>query len=630
MATGELDTLLRHLRRTISAHEGMALPDAQLLERFLTLRDEAAFELLIWRHGAMVLGVCQRILRREQDVEDAFQATFLTLVKKASSLNKRQAVGSWLYKVAYRIACSAQRQATKKAWRERPLLHSPAAESSLELVWRDLRTVLDEEVNRLPEKYRAPFLLCYLEGKTNDEAARHLGCPKGTVLSRLSRARERLRSRLLRRGVTLSAGLFTAVLTEKAAAATVPAAYLDSTLKAALSVAAGPLATACLSTPVVALTQGAIRAMFWSELKFAAATLLVLGAAGMGATVWSGWVRGQGQPEAQVTAPQTSPEPAQAKPQAKPAAPRTASEDQFDLARQRAQNRLNLKSIVLALHMYHDTYKHFPAPAIYGKDNRALLSWRVALLPYLEQGDLYKQFKLDEPWDSPHNKKLLGQRPRVYEVLGGTDWAITDSTFYQVFVGKGAAFEKRRTLPMSDFTDGTSNTIMVIQAGQAVPWTKPEDLVYDPDEPLPQLWGPSKDALQAAFADGAVHNIKRNVDEAVLRTAITRNQGEVLDFATLFEPETQVASGPIQGDLRKQNQQLKQELQEARAELDRARADLDLAKHLIRADEESAKLMEENVRLEKTLKKTRQEIQEIRAQVERLRDDMEKRLRRLK
>src|SRR5262249_34923091 len=136
----------------------VGLSDGQLLERFVTRHDEAAFEVLVWRHGAMVLGLCQRLLRHEQDVEDAFQATFLALVRKAGSISKREAVASWLYKVAYRIALAARAKAMERATREQPWFDLPGGKDPDGHLWQELRPVLDAEVNRLPEKYRAPFV----------------------------------------------------------------------------------------------------------------------------------------------------------------------------------------------------------------------------------------------------------------------------------------------------------------------------------------------------------------------------------------------------------------------------------------------------------------------------------------
>jgi RNA polymerase sigma factor (sigma-70 family) len=254
MTNPDRSPVTRYLRRMLGPPRGGGLTDSQLVERFVAQRDQAAFEVLVWRHGPKVLGVCRRVLRHEQDAEDAFQATFLVLVRKAGSIGKRQAVASWLYRVAYRVALRARAVAGKRAARETPVADVPAAEVA-DPAWGDLRPVLDEEVNRLPEKYRAPFILCYLDGKTNEQAARELGCPKGTVLSRLAWARARLRVRLTRRGLGLSAGLTGAALAPEAAAAVVPATLVDSTLKAVLPVAGGQ-AAGVVSGSVAALTQG--------------------------------------------------------------------------------------------------------------------------------------------------------------------------------------------------------------------------------------------------------------------------------------------------------------------------------------------------------------------------------------
>ena len=200
MPDRQLGTLLRHLGRTTACGDAASLTDGQLLERFITERQEAAFESLVRRHGRMVFNVCRRLLRRPQDAEDAFQATFLLLIRRAGSIRKREAVGSWLYKVAYRVALRARLAESRRARREPQGLEFPADEQDDSLLCRDLRPVLDEEVSRLPEKYRRAVVLCYLSGKSTEEAAAQLGCPRGTVLSRLAWARERLHRRLARPG----------------------------------------------------------------------------------------------------------------------------------------------------------------------------------------------------------------------------------------------------------------------------------------------------------------------------------------------------------------------------------------------------------------------------------------------
>jgi RNA polymerase sigma factor (sigma-70 family) len=307
MANGQLQTVIGQLRRLVGKRNGCTLADAQLLHNFVARHDEPSFEVLVWRHGAMVLRVCQRVLHHCHDSEDAFQATFLTLARKAGSIGKGEAVGSWLYKVAYRIAL---RLRARNARRRSPVIkfdsdvpdHGTTATSLDELpapedvdraVWDDLGPVLDQEINRLPEKYRVPFVLCYLEGQTNDEAAAQLGCPRGTVLSRLARGRERLRSRLSRRGIALSsAGLVTA-LSQCAASAAVPAALVTGTTGAALAFAAGNTTSGLFSASVASLTQGVLRAMFLTKVKIAAAALLTLTALTIGVGSWPHWAQAE-------------------------------------------------------------------------------------------------------------------------------------------------------------------------------------------------------------------------------------------------------------------------------------------------------------------------------------------------
>lgn len=197
----------------------------------------------------------------------------------------------------------------------------------------------------------------------------------------------------------------------------------------------------------------------------------------------------------------------------------------------RSANRMlsanNLKQIALAMHNYHDTYGHFPPQAVYSKDGKPLLSWRVLLLPYLEQDNLYRQFKLDEAWDSPHNQKLLAAMPKVF-----ADPAVDvkqPETVYQGFAGPQAFFEGEKGLGIAEFTDGTSNTLMVVEAANPVPWTKPEDVPYLPNGPLPKLGGHRPGGFSAAFCDGSVRFLRQNIKESVLRALITRNAGELVD-----------------------------------------------------------------------------------------------------
>jgi RNA polymerase sigma factor (sigma-70 family) len=282
MASGQLRGEISQLRRVVGSRHGCTLTDSQLLERFVNRRDQASFEVLVWRHGTMVLSVCQRILRNTHEAEDAFQATFLVLARKAGSIGNGGALGSWLYKVAYRVALRARAGAARR----RPWGHTtddlPARAADDEAARSDLRRVLDEEIDRLPEKYRRPFVLCYLEGQTNEEAAEQLVCPKGTVLSRLARGRERLRSRLARRGLALSAAALVTGLVEGTASAAVPASLVRYTVEAAIPFAAGTAAAGLVPAPVAALSEGVLRAMFLLRVKIATAALLTLAIAGAG------------------------------------------------------------------------------------------------------------------------------------------------------------------------------------------------------------------------------------------------------------------------------------------------------------------------------------------------------------
>jgi hypothetical protein len=195
----------------------------------------------------------------------------------------------------------------------------------------------------------------------------------------------------------------------------------------------------------------------------------------------------------------------------------------------RAQSTNNLKQIALAMHNYHDVNKHFPAQAIYSPDGKPLLSWRVLLLPYLDQDDLYKQFHLDEPWDSEHNKKLLAKMPRTYALPGKEKEGDTD-TYYLGFAGKGAFFDGRKGIQIAQITDGTSNTIMIVEAAKGVPWTKPEDLTFDKDKPLPPLGGHYGDIFIAAICDGSIRILPRQIKEDKLKALITRDGGEAIDL----------------------------------------------------------------------------------------------------
>jgi RNA polymerase sigma factor (sigma-70 family) len=726
MAETQGGVFLRQVRKLVAAQTAGRLSDHQLLEQFLARQDESAFSALVQRHGPAVLSLCRSLLRHLHDAEDVFQATFLVLARKAGSIRKRESLGSWLYGVAHRLACKAKARAARHGARELAAAEEAEAPAVDDMTWRELRLVLHEELSRLPEKYRAPLLLCYWEGKTQEDAAAQLGWSKGTLKERVHRARELLRGRLTRRGVTLSAGLVTAMLCGRAGTAAEALALVNPTTRAALAFAAGKQAVAGGLSAAAALAEGVIRTMLLTKVKIAAAVLLTLGLLGAGAVgqqalsagggaqagkgtppqaksdkerlqgTWvleSGKTKGQDAPasfvgalklvfagekvsvqfnanvkkegtftlkataqpkeidliengkptlgiyrlqgdeltvcldedakgrpgefkseagtnhtlmvlrrakavtaqagadrddlknekdpdklrqrirelqrelertrdelkrtqaqlqqlkelaelsRAEAQAQRAQAEEAQrralrelarardAELAARAAAERAAARANPDGAAGREQVANSLKLLALAMHNYHDQNKNLPPDAIYSKGGKALLSWRVAILPYLEQEELYKQFKLDEPWDSPHNKKLLEKMPKVFAPLAGK--AKANTTFFRVFTGKDTVFPGKEGILLQDIKDGTSNTILIVEAGEAVPWTKPDELPYDAKKALPKLGGQFKDGFYMAFCDGSVRFVSTPINEEVFRALITRNGMEIVDFDKL-------------------------------------------------------------------------------------------------
>jgi RNA polymerase sigma factor (sigma-70 family) len=279
MATG-LAKALAHLRQVEPGPT-----DGQLLARFVAARDEAAFACLVRRHGPMVLGVCRRVLRDFHEAEDAFQATFLVLARKAATVVKRESVGCWLYGTAYRTAMEARTMSARRRAREKTVTGAPHP-AVLPPEAQDWRPLLDRELSLLPQKYRAALVLCDLEGRPRREAARLLGASEGTLSSRLARGRALLAKRLTRCGVALSAGALAAALAEGAASARVSAGLVTHTAKAAALVAAGQVAA---STPAILLMKEVMKAMLLKKLRLVVgAGMLVLALGALGAAYQAG------------------------------------------------------------------------------------------------------------------------------------------------------------------------------------------------------------------------------------------------------------------------------------------------------------------------------------------------------
>jgi RNA polymerase sigma factor (sigma-70 family) len=283
MATGQVGTLLGHIRSLVVANHNNLL-DRELLQRFVSQQEEAAFATLVQRLGPLVLGVCRRVLRHEQDAEDAFQATFLVLARKADSIRRQESLAGWLARVACHIALRAQARAGRRRAHEREAADMPQRDHRTDVAWHELREVLDKELQRLPVNYRTPLVLCCLEGRTRDEAAQEIGCSVDTVKGRLERGRELLRSRLARRGLSLSAVLVVPALAAQATSAAVPAALAAATVKGALRFRATRAAGAVAGS-VAALANEALRSPFLNTLKMGVLLAVALGALALGASL---------------------------------------------------------------------------------------------------------------------------------------------------------------------------------------------------------------------------------------------------------------------------------------------------------------------------------------------------------
>jgi RNA polymerase sigma factor (sigma-70 family) len=675
MAASELNEIMQQLRWSVLLREGEGLTDGQLLGRFVEERDAVAFAGLVRRHGPMVWGVSRRLLS-QHDAEDAFQATFLVLVRKAASVLPRERVANWLYGVAHQTALQARRNAARSRAREKQVIEMPEPAAAEQNFWSDLPSVLDQELSRLPDAYREVIVLSELEGKSRKEVARQLGVPEGTVASRLARARTMLAKRLTRQGITFTGASLAAVLSRQAAAC-VPHSVANVTIKAASLLAAGETAaTGAISLKVAALTEGVMKTMFFAKLRTMSAivTLLVFAATLMTVLAYRTAAQGDKLPVAEKPGPAArTPPPSKqsgnrltltltadkAETRMDPAAEYGASpvklkltftnagdkpvkldayllptriefhcqgpgpdsvkkvlelidagaakpatekdypvippgkswspswmpafpgdipegpgavagywlrqpgtyklrmtvydryaphvegatkgtklyesdelevkvrEPKASTPQERDASAANLKELALAMNFYNSDKGHFPPAAVFSKDGKALLSWRVLLLPYLEQKALFDEFKLDEPWDSPHNRKLQARMPKVFAAPDAAGKAAQE-TFCQMFAGKGTIFDGQKGTPITDIRDGTSNTILIIEGGAAVPWTQPADLDFDAKKALARVGGMFSEGFHFARADASVYFCRPRFREAALRAMITRSGGEIV------------------------------------------------------------------------------------------------------
>jgi len=284
MATPPMSRVVDHLRRVAFLQEGQRLTDEKLLESFLVRREDAAFEALVRRHGPMILGVCRRILQDRHDAEDAFQATFLIFLRKTTAIGKRESLASWLYGVAHRTALQARKCAAKRRAKERQVADMSRKQITGDDAIQDMLPLLDQELSRLPDKYRAPIILCDLEGKTTKKAALDLDVPERTLATRLTRARAMLAKRLARHGTAISGTAVALAVSQSMASASVPPSLVAATVKIGALVMVGKTGVAgVISAKVFALTEGVVKTMLLTKLKtMVAVTVVVLGVGAFG------------------------------------------------------------------------------------------------------------------------------------------------------------------------------------------------------------------------------------------------------------------------------------------------------------------------------------------------------------
>jgi RNA polymerase sigma factor (sigma-70 family) len=618
--------------------------DGELLDRFVCLRDDDAFALLMARHGSLVYGVSRRLLSISADADDVCQATFLVLARKAATLRRERSLAGWLVGVARKLAGDIRKHNRRRRHRERKAAGDARTverrDASIVASSREAAQLLDTEITALPRKYREPILLCCLEGLPKAVVAERLGWPEGTVAGRVSRAKVLLRTRLERQGV-LPAVAVALVGGASQAHAAPPALTLDA-CRAARD-RPGDLIP-LVSAGAYSLFQGALQPMWHTQWKLTAAAALAavsLGWAGWGlmtpitaqdrpaiaqttsalqnddkkalqgtwhcvAIVFGGkvpedaranaekiknstWIRfSEGKIEISGSPSERQPVPYTLSPGSpklidiqagdmtlkgayaltdgvlllrfnegpkgndRPSSlavdanasgallvlqrerPQKVAEGAAPVARQAGVTReitmSKMRQIGLAQHIHADAQDPKQGSRLAGnicdKSGKPLLSWRVKLLPYLEQDHLYRQFKLNEPWDSPHNQALLKEMPAVYAL---TQKKPADSTTpFRMFVGPGAFVNGNETR-FQDIKDGTSNTFLFVEAAEGVPWTKPDDLVFDPTKPLPKLGQPTEESFLVCLCDGSVRSLRRDLKPESLKKMITLAGGEVIE-----------------------------------------------------------------------------------------------------
>ncbi len=466
------------------------------------------------RHSSMVLGVCRRLLGDSHDADDAFQATFLVLVRKAGQIRDSQRLGPWLYGVATRVATKARARELKRRGRLRAVPADIPAGSDRERESLEFRSIVDAELGKLSPKLRDILVLCLLEGLTAEEASHQLACPVGTVKSRLARGREALRGGLTARGLAPASAL--------AVVAGTPQSAFASPVSGALSLSTVRIATLAperIPPAVVALTKGITNSMFYKSSVLAAVLFGGLALGGAGIFAWQKSHAGPFEPQAQAGKPNV------------------------DSARQKSMS--HMRSILLAFHNYCSANGQFPPAAIYGTDGEPKLSWRVALLPFLEQGALFEEFHLNEPWDSLHNKALIARMPEVFTTPSSP--TPVGTTRIRAFEGPNTIFRERTGTAISAITDGMSNTLAIVAAHDPASWTRPGELSFTPGQVRVLLDNSDEHGALAGPVDGSVRYVS-GATEDFWRFFITPAGNEVFDWAavtTLPVRQAEIPPSPV-------------------------------------------------------------------------------------
>jgi RNA polymerase sigma factor (sigma-70 family) len=627
------------------------ISDPELLSQFLVTGSEEAFAEILRRYGAMVYGICRRRLRNPADVDDAWQATFLLLARKARTIRKQSSLASWLHGAARRIVVVAQRQARHRtqlqSLNETHLSSDPSPDASALAEARETAGLVEEELARLPERYRAPLILHCLQGLPKPLIVHQLGWPMITVTGRLARGKALLRRRLTKRGIapTVIAG----ILSGTSALRAWPVALSACTLAAATQLRLGTCGV--IAPAPLALMKGVLTMAVIKKLQLAFLMIMIVSGLSLGVVWMLPASQADDPPQVQKNQPVYSDPELQRDYEAlqgrwlercrimkeinyglpatmdtwvvfngskhgsharygdeqlreafklektpsgkvmvlssgskyeirylyviegdlliqtwhrdptKQLAKRigeagneettttiyqkqSEAEVKARIAREggplRVQVAHQLRNLVIAYHNYHSDYSALPKAAIFDeKTGKPLLSWRVAILPYVHEANLYKEFKLDEPWDSPHNKALLAKMPKIFIHPEVDTDPKNGLTHYQIFVGPETkeagrsytfapcfSWDPKFKLSLQELThlDGTSNTLMLAEARNGVPWTKPEDLLIGDDQaPLPELGAVANgDDFLAGFGDGSVRDFKRTLEDKALAMKLLR------------------------------------------------------------------------------------------------------------